>query len=234
MKILHLSLRQSYDLGELIPLPEEEAHHLRHVLRHGEGALLAISDGERWFYQGLLCGTAIRVTTRKELTEPKRSVFLYVSPIAKVATEELLRRATELGVVALYFVEYQRSERHWDFSKIEGRWQRLLREAAKSTGRGRLPRLHPPRPFAEWMREWPEGTHIVASLPSATPLVADMLGDVGPLHLWLGPEGDFTENERDLFLRQKSILVTLGKYVYRTEIASIIFIIKIQELLNEL
>lgn len=234
MKIVQLSLAHSYLPGDLIPLPEEEAHHLIHVLREQEGAAMTVSDGERWLYHGKRCGAAIQVGEREALARPERPLSLYLSPIAKGPTEELLRRATELGVADLHFVEYRRSERHWDYHKIEARWHRLLREAVKSTGRGRLPRLHPPRPLTEWIHEWPEGTHLVASLPSSTPLATDMLGNAGPLHLWLGPEGDFTDDEIAVLLRQKSLPITLGNYIYRTEIAALISIIIIQDLLKEL
>jgi 16S rRNA (uracil1498-N3)-methyltransferase len=165
--------------------------------------------------------------------------------------EWILQKGTELGVSTFVPIETRRTvarpSARWDHKR--SRWERIVREAAEQSGRGRLPRLADPIPFAEACREaatcdlalipW-EGqggvprttgpTRTTDAATAASPRregqgLAGVLraSDVSPqsVALLIGPEGGLEEEEIDLARRTGLRAVTLGPRILRAETAAL-------------
>jgi 16S rRNA (uracil1498-N3)-methyltransferase len=221
--------------GEWVTFDSEQAHQLRSVLRLRPGArVLALDDSgfeievelsevERDSARGRACG---RVTCR---TEPALHLTLYQGVLKGDHMEWVLQKGTELGVSAFVPLLSARSvvagvER---IEKKRPRWERIIREAAEQSHRGRLPRLLAPLPFdracqeiaragdAAWI-PWEEaaGNSLVEALRAAAspPPRAALL---------IGSEGGFEAAEVREAQAHGITPVTLGPRILRAETAAL-------------
>ena len=144
-----------------VTFPGPIAHQLRAVLRLRPGARVIVLDDSGWEYEVELVdldrsSALARVCERRERTgQPGVSLVLYQGMLKGQHFEWVLQKGTELGVSAFVPTETRRS-----VARSTGRWaskrvrlERIVREAAEQSGRGRLPRLADPLSFAEACRE---------------------------------------------------------------------------------
>src|SRR5262245_51772943 len=94
------------DIGN-IPLPADEAHHLRDVLRLKDGAPAHVFDGEGREWSGHVrhaTGKRVLVVVDRAVTpaaEPPVHVTLCAAVLGKDPMDALVRDATMLGVAAI-------------------------------------------------------------------------------------------------------------------------------------
>jgi 16S rRNA (uracil1498-N3)-methyltransferase len=130
----------------------ELAHQLGTVLRLRPGEKITLLDNSGWQHivalhtveRGRVAGTV----ERKELAggEPRTKITLYVGLMRPERFEWVLQKGTELGVSAFVPLICERSTiadaDELSPNKLE-RWNRIMREAAEQSRRGKLPRLAP-------------------------------------------------------------------------------------------
>src|SRR5262249_21931147 len=115
--------------------------------------------------------------------------------------EHVLRAATVLGVEQVVFVESRRAVVHVGErgDARRKRWRSVAVEAARQSGRGDLPEVTGPLPFAEGLARVtdPEARRIYLS-PRASRGLAEVLGGFehgAPLAVLIGPEGGLDGEE---------------------------------------
>ncbi len=137
---------------------DDQAHQIRRVLRLRPGDRVLVLDGEGWQYEVTLEEVALSrviglVTTKGHSTgEPSVRLTLFQSLLKREKFEWVLQKGTEIGVDTFVPMITRRSlVRDTEDVKPEklGRWQRIIKEAAEQSGRGLLPRLLAPMPFAQ-------------------------------------------------------------------------------------
>ncbi len=130
----------------------ELAHQIGTVLRLRPGEKITLLDNSGWQHvvalhtveRGRVAGTV----ERKELAggEPRTKLTLYVALMRPERFEWVLQKGTELGVSAFVPLICERSTiadaDELSANKLE-RWNRIMREAAEQSRRGKLPRLAP-------------------------------------------------------------------------------------------
>lgn len=139
-----------------------------------------------------------------------------------------LAKATELGVSRIVPVLSERTIVRIDESgraaKRE-RWMRVAEDAARQSGAVWLPRIDEATPFGEALA-LARGTVCFAGIiadPPPPPLLAEVqrLSGCGrPLSLFVGPEGDFSPEEREA-LAAIATPCSFGSTILRTETAAI-------------
>src|SRR5215212_5985230 len=239
----------------------ELAHQIGTVLRLRPGEIITLLDNSGWQHvvalhtveRGRVAGTV----ERKELAggEPRTKLTLYVALMRPERFEWVLQKGTELGVSAFVPLICERSTiadaDELSANKLE-RWNRIMREAAEQSRRGKLPRLAPALFLpAACDQAAQRGTALLLwegggvrslrsvlqhnmgqadmnaqQLPSA--LSAPLpLAPIPPPHpfsvaLFSGPEGGFSASEFETALRYDMIAVTLGPRTLRAETAPIV------------
>lgn len=142
-----------------VTLTGDEVHHLR-VMRLGPGDCIYITDGSGLRYRAEILEMTRARSTLKILTEeplPPRSrprIMLAQAIPRYPAIEIILQKATELGVDCIYPVQTERSFSPRNTSVSHHRWQRWERiviEAAKQSGRIDLPCLAPLQPLEDFL-----------------------------------------------------------------------------------
>lgn len=224
--------------SDLVTLSEREAHHALNVVRLRPGEVVMVLNGEGDI---LTCETAelarrevrLRVK-RREALPPRRWPLTLIQAIPKGKTfDTIVQKATELGarrvvpLVTQRVVSQIESDRH--ASKLE-HWRAIAIESIKQCGSPWLPEILAPLPLKDCLANLePDTTGLVASLRTGAvhpwALLEEMRSRVGgvpgSVHLWVGPEGDFTDDELDAIEAAGVRPVTLGPLVLRADTAAI-------------
>jgi len=216
--------------GEQVILPGEAAYQIRKVLRLQTGESILALDNSGWEYTVELTaitpkGVTGRITSKSQTPgEPEMQVTLYQSLLKKDNFEWVLQKCTEIGVCRFAPFVSERTIPHAEISPSKRqRWERVIREAAEQSRRGRLPVLDEPLTFAEatkhsqgndlrvipWEKEERQTLQPLLAQPCAT------------MAIFIGPEGGFADAEIDFARQQGLIPVTLGKRTLRAETAAI-------------
>jgi 16S rRNA (uracil1498-N3)-methyltransferase len=230
----------------------ELAHQIGTVLRLRPGEKITLLDNSGWQHvvalQSVERGRVLGTVERKELAggEPRTKLTLYVALLRPDRFEWVLQKGTELGVSAFVPLICERSTiadaDELSANKLE-RWNRIIREAAEQSRRGKLPRLAPALFLpAACDQAAQRGTALLLWEGAGAPSLRSVLqkaeragegasgraGDHGsPAHpfsvaLFSGPEGGFSTSEFATALRYDMIAVTLGPRTLRAETAPVV------------
>ncbi|GEM85584.1 16S rRNA (uracil(1498)-N(3))-methyltransferase [Meiothermus granaticius] len=206
-----------------LELSGREARHLAEVLRARPGDRLTVFDGRG------LEGRAVVLSLEPGLVrlqveetwpahrETPQPVTLYLALLKGDKLAEVARAATELGVAHLVPVLTQ----HCVVRELgEGKLLRLRRvvvEAAKQSGRSRIPEVASLLPLSSI----PRVEQGFVAHPGASARVRDLLDPQRPTALLTGPEGGLAEAEVGLLEDRGFTPVTLGPRILRAETAPV-------------
>jgi len=222
--------------GGAVALTGPEHHHLSRVLRLGPGDEVSLFDGEGVGHCGRIetigrDSAVIRLGSRDDrLVEPAFRLTLLQAIPQQDRMEVVVQKSTEIGVFRIVPMMARRSlprpSKGGDWRRLE-RWRRVAREAARQSGRLRVPAVEDP---VDWDGVEAIGArgHLVVldAAPSGGGLVAAALPDLPPGEgegaLLVGPEGGWEANERERAARLGFRPVWLGPRVMRTETAGIV------------
>jgi 16S rRNA (uracil1498-N3)-methyltransferase len=135
-----------------------------------------------------------------------------------------IQKSVELGVAAIAPVTMARSVARLDTeraAKREARWGAIVIAACEQCGRNRLPLLHAPVSFSEWIAAPGHGDLRVLLAPEADQTLGDLRSPAGSVELLVGPEGGLAPEESAAALRAGFRAVRLGPRILRTETAAL-------------
>ena len=224
--------------GLQVTFPQEIAHQIIRVLRLREGDKVAVLDNSGLIHQVRLSIDPAEVSltgtileTKHASTEPKTHISLYFGLSSREKIEWILQKGTEIGVSAFipFYSSRTRVKPESFTTKKMERWERIIREAAEQSGRGRLPALHPPQDFVNCLSIEDSRPRLRMIAWEAAQEGSEPLAEVlkrfneTSADLFVGPEGGFSEDEVDLACATGCQVVSLGKRILRMETAAIIF-----------
>ncbi len=212
-------------------LEGREAHHLVRVLRAEVGASVELIDGRGCLWSarvGEISGTRVRlvdVSLLSEAAEPEVRLTLIQALCKSDRLSWILQKATELEVGEIYLVQARRSVVRISQDRGRGkleRWRTILVNAAKQCRRSTLPKLHPPLECLEVCEAVESDLKLLLQeSPQAMSLKKLLRGKSWPsVAFAVGPEGGWTGEEREAFLRSGFQAVRLGRSTLRTETAA--------------
>lgn len=230
--------------GKTFRLSGPEAFHLVKVLRRREGESVALFDGRGGRFEGLIerihpDGTVTGTLLALRVTAARRAVrlHLYQGLLKASHWDYVLEKGTELGVWSFTptltprtVVLLREAER---VKAKKERWERVLMAAAKQCGRVELPVLKDPTPFRDAVKACEgKGLMLLAwegmSRATAHETLRPALQEAdacfaGPLevHLFVGPEGGFTEEEVELARSLGARAFGMGERILRAETAAL-------------
>lgn len=208
-------------------------HHLIHVLRLREGEQILLLDG-----QGNQCLARLAAIQEKQtvlergpivntppLPAPKLTLLYGLS--RRERTEFVWQKATELGVDFILPVLAARSvSRPSAHEAKQKRWEEIIRQAARQSGRAHLPQLLPLVDFATAISTQPSEALKFIACPDGESLAGPpMSGESSPpahIIIAVGPEGGFTSEEIALAQKNNFSLLGLGPLILRTETAALV------------
>jgi 16S rRNA (uracil1498-N3)-methyltransferase len=234
--------------GARIALPESAGTHLVRVLRLREGEVCVLFNGDGRDYDARLLAANKRAVEAEVIgvraidnESPLRIVL--VQGIARGEKMDLiLQKATELGVAAIAPVFADRTEVRLDGERLDKRvahWRSVVISACEQSGRTRIPELLPACGLAETAAALegdalkltldPQGEYRFAtlSLPNAADAAAGLV-------IGIGPEGGWSEKDREILRSHGFSGLRLGPRVLRTETAGLAAIAALQAKFGDL
>jgi len=242
----------SWIAGEAARLEGEEAAHLSRVLRMkpGERCRFATEGGEEYLVE-LTAVSARRAEARVIERLPAGppaplSIRLGLPLLRGERFEGVLEKGAELGVDAFHPLALARCEARIPPGRAEARarrWSRILREAAKQSGRVPPPRVCGAAGLDSFLRETEDcplkllGWLGEGSLPLAGALAQAPPRPEGQtlrVALLTGPEGDLTPEEGQAARAAGFLPVGLGPRVLRADTAPLALVAILQHALGEM
>lgn len=205
-------------------LAGEDALHLSRVLRAAPGERYEISDNAGVYLAEIVSARKDRVVFR--VIEPVASVPPPVDVTLLAALfkfdrfEWMVEKVTELGVARIVPVVAERSERGLDKAAVKRveRWRRIAIEASQQSRRARLPEILDAEPFDRAIVCEHPARLLLDEAPGGAPLFA--VRHAGAVALLAGPEGGWTDAERQRALGAGWQAATLGHTILRAETAA--------------
>jgi len=208
-----------------------EARHIVKVLRHGPGDELVFTDGTGRFLDARIdrCEaagvhaeiTGVRVDAR-EAGAPWSTIGLAL--LKGDHFEIAIEKMVELGVhriVPLTADHCVVKLKDKSEAKKLDRWQRIADSAMKQSGRSWRCELLPPATVQEAVELYGKGADVVVADEAET-VEHDPKTVSGRAHLGLvGPEGAFSEREKDWLEQNGARRLSLGPFRLRAETAAI-------------
>ncbi len=210
-------------------------HHLSKSLRIRVGESLTFNDEQsRRYFTTVVDLQPTVLLARVERTIDRQSVE--ASPIilgqALMKGEKMswvIQKATELGTATIAPLSTDHTIpriRPESVSKQRERWERIALEAAQQSERWEPPIILPPQPLPEFLKTQTEegNTIIVLAERQQKSLMKDLplqKTSSTPVCLLIGPEGGWSQQEKELFKTQNCLFSSLGTRILRAETASL-------------
>jgi 16S rRNA (uracil1498-N3)-methyltransferase len=227
--------------GQRALVSGDRAHHLGVVLRAQAGQLYELSDGLRVCLGRIekVARDAVEFALLEELPaqEPRLHVILLLSVVKFDAFEWAIEKATELGVAEIVPLAAARSEKALVAAaeKRSERWRKIVLEAAQQSRRLSLPVLQPVARPGVAFAALGDQLGIFLSEGAEAPVLRTVLGNrvASKAILTIGPEGGWTDEERDAALKASFHEASLGRLILRTETAVIAALASLSYALGE-
>lgn len=209
--------------GGSIEVGGDEFHHTVRVARVREGEEVELFDGRGTAAAGRIESigrdrVTVRIERPIESREPKLDMTVAMSIIQLEKFELVLQKVTELGARAILPLVTDRIElRPERYRGKHDRWEKIVFEAVKQSGRSRLPQLREPAPFDEAVDI--AGLRIIFDADEPPTSLPDHIESV---ILLIGPEGGWSEREIRLGRDRGCAFQRLGSRRLRAETAAIV------------
>lgn len=208
-------------------MPEEESNHAVKVLRLTEGDEVVLIDGQGTFHKAQIsrahhkrCGVQILESYPEDNHWPYK-IHVAVAPTKNIdRIEWFAEKATEMGIDAITLLKCRYSERK--DVKIE-RLNKILISAMKQSLKATLPQLEGMVDFKKFVEQPFDGQKFIAHCykDSERNLLTKLYRPGSNMLILIGPEGDFSEEEVELAIKNGFEPVSLGNSRLRTETAAL-------------
>lgn len=211
--------------GGTLALDRDRAHYLIRVLRLRRGQEIECFDGRGRAWSATLTDASSRSATLHvgdlvaDEPEPEPRLHLVQGLLKGDSMDLVVQKATELGATDLWPVRAERSNVPADPARLErkhGHWQRITENAAEQCGALHVPRLHRVQDLDAFLAVVPQVAVILLdpgapTLPRSFPRTATCV--------LVGPEGGWSDGEREQVLSAGAERYGLGKRILRGETA---------------
>lgn len=213
----------------------DDVNHIRNVLRMEAGERVVISGGQGTDYYCIIRDVRPDcVALDIEREEPVRtelavSLVLFQAVPKADKMEWIIQKAVELGVCEIVPVKTRRCVVHLDEKKAakkQERWQAIAEAAAKQSGRGMIPQVHPVMSFGEALQYAGRLQYRIIpyelfyDMETTTAAVDEVCGG-DSVGIFIGPEGGFERGEVEQAMKEGAIPISLGRRILRTETAGL-------------
>ena len=132
----------------------------------------------------------------------------------------MLQKTTELGIKKFIPILCERSVVRE--INIE-RSNKIVIEASEQSNRISVPEILKAQSLFAFLKNFPENGHLIfCDINTDSSNLKKILSDKNPVCILVGPEGDFSEKERQFIVEQKNTVpISLAKNILRSETAAI-------------
>jgi 16S rRNA (uracil1498-N3)-methyltransferase len=223
-------LNQISPVGDIISINDHDViHQLTDVLRLKKNDVFIVFSNQIE-YEVILkeitketAKTTI-LETRTPSREPHKKVILYQSLLKSDKFEWILQKGVELGVSAFVpIISDNCVVREISKNKLE-RYHKIIAESLEQCGGLRPAELLPVVPLPEALRQIKNATGqklLAWENNLSNPLAQTLDKSTDAYHIFIGPEGGFSESEVKSAEKNSVIIVSLGNRILRAETAAV-------------
>lgn len=221
-------------LGEELVVKEKSLlHQWNNVLKFKKGESLILFNADKnidYIYtldkqsKGECVLTLERKRANLSQQEEGREVNLCISLIKKDNLDLILEKCTEIGITVFTPIISDRVEKKNIASWNKERGEKIIREAVEQSGWGNIPKLNSSIKLEDLLKDLERNNEIkdvlvMDIIPTLKQIPNEIVKNT---HLLIGPEGGWTEKERELFNKYNLNTISLGKNTLRAETAAIL------------
>ena len=203
-------------------LDKSQSHYLTKVMRVKENEVFSLFNKEgEW--EAKILGTSkniVEFKTTKQLRQKEntKELWLAFSPIKSNYQNFMIQKATELGVTKFLPIIFERTI----VRKInKERLEKIVIEASEQSNRINVPSIESPQNLDNFLKKNPMNI-IFTDLNSKNYKVDKSKFNNKPVCIIIGPEGDFSEVERQKILSLKGVQpIKINGNILRSETAAI-------------
>ncbi len=222
-----------------IELDQDQAHYLINVLRLEKGARLLVFNGRDGEWEAVLSdvkkrAASLTIETLRRPQEAGPDIDYLFAPLKRGRLDYMVQKATEMGVARLRPVITARTiaER----VKVE-RMRANVIEAAEQCGILRVPQVLDPVTLESALDDWDDNRTLIfcdEDKGGADPIATLHKVRDGPLAVLIGPEGGFTNEERErLRVMPFVTALALGPRIMRADTAAVAALALINAVLGD-
>ena len=221
MNNIRLFYDKSLSINFSSKLDKSQSHYIYKVMRIGIGQTFSLfnKNGEWEAKIENYKDQAVDFLVIKKIrsNENNKEIWLAFAPIKLNYLNLMLQKATELGVTKLIPILTERTiVRKINLARIN----KIVIEAAEQSNRLDIPKIEKLTKFKNFLKE-NKNTNIIFGDLNTNNVKFDFK-DEKPVCVLIGPEGDFTEDERSMILNQKNITpIKINENILRSETAAI-------------
>ena len=202
-------------------LDRSQSHYISKVMRIKEGENFSLfNDGGEWEAKinEIKKGIVNFIIVKKlKNSENNSEMWLAFTPIKLNYLNFMIQKATELGVTKFIPILTERTMVRDLNSK---RLNKVIIEASEQSNRIKLPKLEKLIKFKDFIKLYKDTYIVFGDLNSTNDQIK--INKDSPVCILIGPEGDFSENERKEILDLKNVKsLKINKNILRTETAAI-------------
>lgn len=216
--------------GDNITITGDDAAHISRVLRMSIGDDLIVcensTDIEHFCKIAEIQAGAVSLLidrSQHSAAEPSVKVHLYQALPKADKMELIIQKAVELGVCEITPMLTRRCVSRPDaksLAKKQERWQKIAYEAAKQSGRARIPEVHPVLEYKQAVQQMSESPLTVLFYELGGEKLRTLLQNYPQnISIVVGAEGGFDESEVAYAIEHGIRTATLGKRILRCETA---------------
>ena len=233
MSNIRLFFKESLSLNLTAKLDKSQSHYVNKVMRVKVGEVFSLfnSSGE-WEAKILTISKSIvefNITKQLRQKENVKELWLAFSPIKSNYFNFMIQKATELGVTKFFPVIFDRTiVRKINKERIE----KVIIEAAEQSNRINIPSIEDPQSLKDFLSN-EKMDLIFTDLNSQNKKLNLVKLTNNPTCVIIGPEGDFSEEEREKILSFKRVQpIKINENILRSETAVISALSIVSYLIN--
>ena len=203
-------------------LDNPQSHYLTKVMRVKENDVFSLFNNEgEWEAKILEISKSIvkfKITKQLRHKENTKELWLAFSPIKSNYQNFMIQKATELGVTKFLPIIFDRTI----VRKInKERLEKIVIEASEQSNRINVPLIEPTQNLDDFLKKNSIDL-IFTDLNSSNSKIDKSKFTNKPVCIIIGPEGDFSENERDKILSFDGVQpIKINENILRSETAVI-------------
>lgn len=194
------------------------------VLRFRQGQEVILFDGERtdrlYSIAEINKNEAhLIMVTDLDRQLPKRHVYLFWSILKKDNNDHILQKCTELGVSNFVPLMSERSIRN-NFNLDRAR--KIVQEASEQCGRSNIPVVREPITLQEATQDYAATINLFICEKGGKYNLAENLSEEDKYGVMIGPEGGWSNTEKQFFADLKLPHLHINDFVLRAETAAVV------------
>ena len=235
-KKIRIFLNENLNEQSEIILNKDQSHYLSSVMRIKAGQKILFFNGDDGEFYGMINyidkkKTTIKILSKKrEITDLPKVTLAFCPPKGN-KLDFLIQKSTEIGVREFIPIISD----HTINRKINiDRLKKIIIESAEQSNQIQLPNLQNSLSFDNFVKNFSTSTILFADINSLNSSLEKIIEKKQSNYILLiGPEGDFSNKERQVILQNKNFKsFSLGSTVLRSETAAIAGLVLINHYLN--